>query len=158
MNIIIRKCNSSDHEAVLKLCVRFSEGELPIWRSRDQIDATNINHVGTAMSELEEDSTIAILVAANRENNSIVGFIRLQTQGDYFTQEKVAYLANITVSENVQGQGVGLMLLNAAEGWARENGFSQLTLHVFEENAHAKKVYEEFGFSKDIIKYVKPLN
>ena len=45
--------------------------------------------------------------------------------------------------------------MRAAEDWARANGYSRLTLNVFEGNARARAVYEKFGYQVETIRYVK---
>jgi len=84
-----------------------------------------------------------------------VGFVRLETQVDYFSGEKHGYISDVAVSKSVEGRGIGRMLLEAAESWARSNGYRLLTLYVFSANARARRVYERYGFQPEVVKYVK---
>jgi GNAT superfamily N-acetyltransferase len=45
-------------------------------------------------------------------------------------------------------RGVGLALLEAVEARARELGCCKLTLEVHEENVHARRLYDRFGFEE----------
>jgi ribosomal protein S18 acetylase RimI-like enzyme len=46
-----------------------------------------------------------------------------------------------------RGEGVGRLLLEAAEAFARARGFCKLTLEVVEHNTRALGLYESFGFT-----------
>ena len=65
------------------------------------------------------------------------GFIHLETQADYFSGEKHGYISDLAVSKSFEGRGVGRILLEAAEAWARVNGYRLLTLYVFSGNTRA---------------------
>ena len=55
----------------------------------------------------------------------------------------------------VRRQGIGARLIQAAEDWARRQGFTQLSLHVTEGNAAAIALYErrEFRFTGEFDRY-----
>lgn len=153
MSIRVRAFLPTDREFITALVIRLSEFDLPEWRQAAQIDDTNISALIAAMEESEPDT--AIFVAEDAGAGQPVGFMRLQTQTDYFSKEKHGYIANIAVEKSFEGQGVGRMLLAAAETWAREKGFDRLKLHVFVENERAQRVYEKNGYQQDVIQYVK---
>ncbi|HML22868.1 MAG TPA: GNAT family N-acetyltransferase [Aggregatilinea sp.] len=56
-----------------------------------------------------------------------------------------AYIGDLGVIPDYQGQGVGQLLLDHAETWAREHGRDSLTLWVAAGNARAIHVYEKAG-------------
>jgi len=153
MSIRVRLFLPTDREFITALVTRLSEFDLPEWRQADQIDHTNVSAVITAMEQSEPGT--AIFVAEDVTAGQLVGFIRLQTQFDYFTGEKHGYISNIAVDKSFEGQGIGRMLLAKAEMWAREKGYGLLSLHVFVENERAQRIYDENGFHQDIIRYVK---
>jgi ribosomal protein S18 acetylase RimI-like enzyme len=45
----------------------------------------------------------------------------------------------------------------AAENAAQERGALTMTLHVFANNTCARHVYEELGYSGEILRYIKDL-
>ena len=51
----------------------------------------------------------------------------------------------------------GGALVYAAEAWCRERRYRLLTLHVFDANAPARRLYERAGFRVDTIKYLKEI-
>ena len=155
MTINIRPFTSSDTNFIEALIPRFSEFDLPAWRQRDEIDAANLASLKKAMEAPEPGSAIFI---AEDETGKCAGFLHLQIQTDYFNGTKVAYISDIAVDSAFEGQGVGRILLDKAEEWAREQGCSLLTLYVFSNNSRARKVYEKLGFKEEVTKYVKPLS
>ena len=154
MSVHVRACLPADREYISALVTRFSEFDLPDWRSADEIDRTNRLSLQKALEEPEPDA--AILVAED-ETQGPVGFIRLETQVDYFSGEKHGYISDLAVSKSLEGTGVGHILLEAAEAWARSNSYRLLTLYVFSANARARRVYERNGFRPELVKYVKEI-
>jgi ribosomal protein S18 acetylase RimI-like enzyme len=67
------------------------------------------------------------------------------------------YISDLAVDKDFEGRGIGRMLLETAEDWARTKGYRLLTLYVFATNARAQHVFEKSGFSRDLIKYAKEL-
>ena len=64
----------------------------------------------------------------------------------------------IAVSDAAEGHGVGGALMRAAEAWTRAQGYSRLTLNVFEGNERARGVYARFGYRIETLRCVKILN
>jgi len=61
--------------------------------------------------------------------------------------EDEAYISDVGVARDCQGQGVGALLMRHAEQWAREHQLERLTLWVAASNSTAIHVYERAGFS-----------
>jgi ribosomal-protein-alanine N-acetyltransferase len=59
-----------------------------------------------------------------------------------------AHLLNITVRLDLQGQGVGRLLLNKVFSLAKEMNMQSLLLEVRPSNHHALAVYQHVGFNK----------
>lgn len=58
-----------------------------------------------------------------------------------------AYVTDLAVARDYQGQGIGQLLLEYAERWAREHDRARLTLWVAENNQRAVHIYQKAGFS-----------
>jgi ribosomal protein S18 acetylase RimI-like enzyme len=155
MTIHLRPFTPSDANFIESLVPRFSEFDLPAWRQKSEIDNVNFATLKKAMETPEPGSAIFI---AEDETGERAGFLHLQTQTDYFNGKKVAYISDIAVDTAFEGRGIGHILLDKAEEWAREQGCSMLTLYVFSNNSRARKVYEKLGFKEEVTKYVKPLS
>lgn len=154
MTIRIRDYQPSDREFILSLVSRFSEFDLPEWRQREEIDGANRTSMEQALKLLRPDSAVYI---AEDENGTPAGFIHLQTETDYFRDEKYGYISDLAVDEPFEGQGLGRLLLETAEEWAHTRGYRLLALYVFAGNTRARKVYEKYGFQQEVLKYVKPI-
>lgn len=59
-----------------------------------------------------------------------------------------AHLLNITVHRDLQGQGIGLLLLNKAKAIMLERKLPALILEVRPSNTRAEKIYERYGFAR----------
>ncbi|MBE7467598.1 MAG: GNAT family N-acetyltransferase [Anaerolineae bacterium] len=155
MAIQVRSFRPSDSEFITSLITRFTEFDLPAWRSADEINYTNHSLLLQAMAQPEPDSALLI---AEDETGRRAGFIHLQTQTDYFNGEKHGYISDLAVDQAFEGQGVGGLLLETAEAWSRAKGYDLLTLYVFAGNRRAQRLYEKHGFGPELIKYVKKIS
>jgi GNAT superfamily N-acetyltransferase len=105
----------------------------------------------------EHSAPGSALLVAHHPELGVVGAVLLESRRDYFTDEAHGHVAILAVAREVEGQGVGRALLNAAEGWARGQGFRRLTLAVFEDNRRAKEFYERQGWRPELEIYFKTL-
>lgn len=154
MAIRIRAFKPSDAEFVLSLAPRFSEFDLPEWRSVEEIDNTSRKRLEKAVEQSQPDSVIVI---AEEESGRPAGFVHLEREADYFTGRKQGRISDLAVAKPYEARGVGLRLLEAAEDWARAQGYDLLSLIVFEGNTRARHVYAANGFGPEVLKYVKPV-
>jgi ribosomal protein S18 acetylase RimI-like enzyme len=154
MSIRTRPYTAADKLFITSLTNRFSQFELPPWRTKAEIDTSNQNYLSLAVDKLKEGSAIFI---AEDENGVPVGFVHLQSEIDYFNSEPYGYISDLAVDSTFEGQGVGQVLIEAAETWARKKGYRLLTLYVFSGNSRARHLYEKNGFGEEIIKYVKEI-
>ena len=59
---------------------------------------------------------------------------------------KQAYVFLLYVNPNHRQQGLGTALMHHAQQWAVQQGYSQIGLQVFEDNAPALKLYQKLGY------------
>ena len=72
------------------------------------------------------------------ENNEVKGYLLYNIIGEDF---------EITVLESLlQGHGIGTALINAAIGAAKEAGCGRVWLTTSNDNTHAIRFYQRFGF------------
>ena len=155
MNITIRSFENSDIPFIESLVPRFSGFDLPVWRTKEEIDNANMKSLKQAMEISHSNSAIFI---AEDEGKVQAGFMHLQIQNDFFNNEKIAYLSDIAVATAFEGRGIGRILLTYAEKWAHAQGCQAISLYVFAKNTHARNIYEISGYAEEVIKYIKPLN
>ena len=58
----------------------------------------------------------------------------------------LVYIEALAVAEEHRGRGIGSLLLDDAEQWARARGRRRLALHVLANNTGARRLYERVGF------------
>lgn len=68
---------------------------------------------------------------------------RPETSASYAV--KSLYIDDLCVDEEVRGKHVGTGLYRYVENWAKEKGFYNITLHVWECNPAAKEFYKNLG-------------
>ena len=105
--------------------------------------------------ELARPSEGCAILAATDAAGTPLGFVSLLTDRDYFTDLPCGHVADLVVVRSHQGRGVGRALLAAAERWAEAAGYPWLTLHVFEGNTRARRVYEQTGYVAEWTRMVK---
>jgi GNAT superfamily N-acetyltransferase len=64
----------------------------------------------------------------------------------YFTRPGVACAHQFAVSPQHQGQGIGRMLLERAEQWARQARFTELAMDTAEQAKHLIDLYSRLGY------------
>jgi ribosomal protein S18 acetylase RimI-like enzyme len=86
-----------------------------------------------------------ILAATEDEPpHAALGFVGFQLHED-----GAGYVSSLYVSPNLQGGGVGRLLLRAAEKELRDSGARTARLWVFEENAPSRAFYVRQGWKPD---------
>jgi ribosomal protein S18 acetylase RimI-like enzyme len=85
-----------------------------------------------------------VLVAA--EGGEVLGSLLLGPWADLESSRHVLEVKGLAVDPARQGEGIGVALLDAAIGRARELGMRRLVLRVLSGNAGARHLYESRGF------------
>ena len=152
--IRIRPASVNDQAFILSLLPRLVEFGPPTWRDVPQMIATDMQVVS---EKLMNPSTDVAFFIAEDEKRIPLGFIHLETRTDYYYHQKHGHIANLIVAPRGEGQGIGRMLIEKGEEWARAQGYRWLTLSVFAQNLRARNVYQQLGYGEDIMKYVKEL-
>ena len=154
VQLSIRPAVASDAPAILALAER-----LPAFgpSTRPAAEIAERERVALADALYHPADGTAVLVA-EQQPRGVIGVLLLESRRDYFTNAGHGYVSILAVAGEVEGQGVGRALLKAAEDWARDRGFSKLTLAVFSDNRRAKAVYERLGWRPELETWYKPLS
>ena len=155
MMITIRSAHADDLAFILSLTPRFHDFELPAWLTAAQLDQVNQR---TLSANISAPAPGAAMLIAQDAAGVALGFIHLQTETDYFSGQPQGYISDIAVAAEAEGRGVGQALMQAAETWTRAQGYRLLALHVFAQNARARRFYARLGFSETVISCVKTLD
>jgi ribosomal protein S18 acetylase RimI-like enzyme len=86
------------------------------------------------------------LRVAETESGERAGLLWFGTNRNLITGEDEAWIYNVSVVPEYQGQGVGALLVQHAEELAREGGHRVLGLMVSEHNERAQRLYEKVQF------------
>jgi GNAT superfamily N-acetyltransferase len=154
LDIHIRPASLADKEFIISLLPRLIEFGPPSWRNRAQMIEVDTRILIDKLTN--QPAGTAIFIARDSKNVPL-GFIHLQPGSDYYNSEKHGHISDIIVAPEGEGKGIGTLLIEKAEEWARSQGYQWLTLSVFAQNLRAKVVDERLGYGQDIIKYVKEL-
>lgn len=149
----IRRGTPADRDAVLALVPLLVQFGPPPWRDTGTMTGTDLEVIDQALRSTTEDP---VVVVAHLEG-MLAGFMHLHSLEDYDRRTRHGHVADIVVAPFARGRGIATTLLAEAENWAIRSGFDWLSLSVFEQNRHALEIYERHGFSKDIVRLVKPL-
>ena len=84
------------------------------------------------------------LPGTNRPDPS--GCLWLGEAIDQRSELKQAYVFLLYVNPVHRQQGLGTALMHHAQQWAAQQGYSQIGLQVFEDNAPALKLYRKLGY------------
>ncbi len=116
-------CHFIRHQVVGR-CWRREEGQ---WVIRDApfIDDWTEQDYQTLLSGLRQTLQQGGLVCGAFRNGQLKGFAAVKSRPSGPRQEYLD-LAELHVSEDVRGQGVGTALFHLAEAWARERGAEKL--------------------------------
>jgi GNAT superfamily N-acetyltransferase len=151
----IRAASIADRDFVMSEVPRLAAFGPPAWRPPEMI-ATGERRV--LASFFDGETAERALYVAEDATGERLGFVFLETESDYFTRKPVVHVEILVVTASGEGRGVAGALLRESETWARARGIDMLSLNVFEENVHARAVYEHMGYRAQHVHYVKPLD
>jgi len=98
--------------------------------------------------DLLEDESIHLLVAdvEGEVAGAVLAAAVSQEPDRWLPARRYAYVREIAVAGDRQGQGVGRLLMQAVCDWAASRGMTEVELHVWEKNRGAIDFYESLGY------------
>jgi GNAT superfamily N-acetyltransferase len=154
VQVTIRPARPGDGDFVLGLAPRLLEFDALPGRDRARMVARDRLVLAQVLEAPPADSALFI---AEDDVGRAIGFVHLTTAEDYYSASLTAHIADVVVTPEASGRGVGSALIAHAETWARERGFSMLTLNVFCANRRARDVYARLGFQEEWIRCIRHL-
>jgi GNAT superfamily N-acetyltransferase len=136
----VRTAQRGDADALARLCTQMGYPAQPA-------------DMPARIERLENDASASALVAVDDAN--VVGLITTHLR---HTMNHAAPLAQITllvVDESRRGAGIGRVLVNAAEGWARERGCKRIVVTTALQRSDAHKFYERLEYAHTGRRYGK---
>ena len=142
----VRRAENKDIEKILDLLIQVDmvhhNGRPDIFKG----PVTKYN--AEQLEDIIKDDNRPIFVCVD-DNDLVLGhaFCMHQQIQDHklLTDIKTLYIDDICVDEDARGKGVGKMLYEFVKEYAKEKGFYNITLNVWECNPTAIKFYESMG-------------
>ncbi len=150
----IRPGGPEDEAAVLALAGRLADFPVPPWRTGEEI-----THADDQLlrEQLYAPRVDRVLLVAEFTAADAKGMIMVSTRIDYFTQQPIAHIEDLSVAADAERQGIASALMSATEEWARARGMTRMGLTVWESNARARRFYDINGYRAETIHYLKEL-
>lgn len=144
----------ADREFIEGLNPRLTEViEAPV-HSKREVEVFQYGFTATSWdSEIGENATFIAI----KECGERIGYVNVREGMDEIAGKKCGYIALLAVKPEAEGQGVALSLVNEAEQWARQMGYTRLALDVFASNDRGLRFYEKAGFSHETIRVIKQI-
>lgn len=126
----------------------------PVWRDTE----TLAQGFGSALAHaLVNQGAQAEVLIAQSIDGSPLGFVSLKVV-EGIGGAKRGKVADLAVTKDARRMGVGTVLMEAAEAWARDRGFGLLILDVWATNETALSFYRGLGYFADSLTLVKNLS
>jgi GNAT superfamily N-acetyltransferase len=151
--VIIRIANENDHPFIYELSPYLSEVAQLEWHSDNAIQDMQNEYISEMLAKTSQPNTTFIAEI----NNIPLGFVHVRTHKDSISNETCGTIPLLAVSPNSQGLGIGKVLVESAEKWAKNIGCRLLHLEVFANNKKANNFYQNIGFKPETVHMIKPL-
>jgi ribosomal protein S18 acetylase RimI-like enzyme len=114
----------------------------------DLFKPNTTKYTAEELEEILADDSRPVFVAAS-DNDSVLGYAFCVYQqhvgSNNMTDVRTLYIDDLCVDEDVRGRHVGTRLYNHVLGYAREQGYYNVTLNVWACNESARRFYEHLG-------------
>lgn len=139
--IRVRSFTASDQDFVLSLAPRLTIGMRP-WRDQAMWLKAVKGWLVESIARQEDKGAVFI---AEDESGERLGFATVSAS-EHFTSQPQAYIGELATSDAAEGRGAGRALVAACEAWAREQGFTLITLTTGAGNERALGFYRRLGY------------
>ena len=122
----------------------------PDWEALRRALWPDLSTAGNARecAAILNDDEYAVFVAES--DSSLSGFIeaRLRPYADGCDSSPVGFIEGWYVAPESRGAGIGRLLVNAAEAWARSKGCTEMASDALLENAEGLRAHEHLGYAE----------
>lgn len=151
--VVIREARESDRSFIFELSPYLAEVAQLEWHSDDVIKKMQDDYISEMLAETSEPNVTFIAEL----NNVSMGFIHVRTHEDSISGETSGTIPLLAVSPKSQGLGLGKLLIEHGEKWAKNLGCRLLHLEVFANNKTANGFYQNIGFKPETVHMIKPI-
>jgi ribosomal protein S18 acetylase RimI-like enzyme len=148
MHIILREAREKDMSLVKKFTVETGWKGIPE-SQKALLDREEWNKHMTEVFEILYKRESSEIFVAEDERHAFVGYLFVGESSDMMTGLNYGFIYDIFVEEKSRRKGIGKMLLEKAEGYCREKGYSKIALMVATVNDPATKLYYRLGFKPE---------
>lgn len=135
-----------DVEAFVALNERTFHESIPLDR-RPSLKAFRAHHQWLLSRYLPFDKDRARITVATSDGKDYLGHCWLGVQQDFFTNDPIAWIFDISVIEPARGCGIGTLLLDDVRAHAKRMGFPSIGLQVMAHNQSAQSFYRKHAFA-----------
>ncbi|MFL3647217.1 MAG: GNAT family N-acetyltransferase [Cellvibrionales bacterium] len=151
-NLHIRAAIRGDRERLRAMMPQLADFDIPVSRQPEHLwqgDAALMDNV------LRGDSSDSFVDVITDSNRGIVGMAMVTMRKELLSEHPSAHLEALIIDPALRGRGIGSALMQHVETTARSRGAQSLTLHVFNNNHTARKLYQSRGFESELIRAIK---
>ncbi len=152
-DLTIREVGPADHDAVLALAPRLTEG-VAAWRDAPAVLSAVVGWVEGSLTQAGDDPKACFVAETGGE---IVGFVSV-TEQEHWSGVVDGYVGELVVAAEHSGQGIGGRLMEYAETWSSERGLTHLTLATGAANQAARGFYGSRGYLEEDVRLTKRLS
>ena len=153
--IRIRAATIDDRDFMFAQAARLALVAALPWHAEHDVLAFQHRYMNAAFARPDSET---ICFIAEDEKSERLGYVHAEASTDFVTLEPCAYVTILAVIEAAEGRGVAARLMQAAEDWARQQGFRLICLDVFANNRRARDFYARHGYQDDSLRLTKPLS
>lgn len=140
--MIIREAEIEDAKRLVKLFEEVdASSDYMLWEAGER--QIGVEQQKKLIQNMRERKNSTILIAENSKKE-LDGY--LFAMGGNAKRNKHSVYIVIGILEKSRGQGVGTLLFQSMEKWAKANGIQRLELTVITENKVAIALYNKMGF------------
>lgn len=149
----VRRATQTDQPFMFELSPILANVAKLSWHELDTIQTMQRKYI----TEMLANTSVPNETFIAQQNNQPIGFIHVRAHNDGVSGETCATVPLLAVSAENQGTGVGTVLIETAEKWAKGLGYRLMHLEVFASNKSAISFYSQTGFQPEILHMVKEL-
>lgn len=152
--ISIRKARDTDTAFIRSLSPTLAAGAQLVWHTDAAIQIFQDDYIAAMLAE----TCVPHITLIAEKGGEPAGFLHAREHKDDISGETCGTVPLLAVTTTAQGTGIGKLLMDAAEKWAKTQSYRLLHLEVFATNDQARCFYDGLGFKPDTINMVKPLD
>lgn len=150
----IRLATHADADFIRSGSARLAENSHLDWLPPEATDRFAAAGCESAVAAIGHPEQLVLIAEAAGKR---LGFLHATLDESAFTGERVGYISTVVVMATAARQGIGRLLIDRTEEWARDRGCDLITLEVFAGNRTARAVYERLGYQEQTLKLARRL-